>query len=143
MFSLTGEDAFLGVLDMSAVMFVQSEKGIQWQTLAGQAQHVPIRHRSCPCHMGENFELLQCIPFSESQHVNDMQEASHFSDLFIPAPLLEGPEVTRETVEKFFALDDTCLDRKLHSAVCLTWSPTLAKGHSMSRCMLLKPFGME
>lgn len=49
--NVTGQDAFLGVLNMSAVIFVQREKGIQWQTLA-------------------------------------------------------GPGVTRETVQKFFALDD-------------------------------------
>ncbi|CAL1155977.1 unnamed protein product [Cladocopium goreaui] len=49
--NVTGQDAFLGVLNMSAVIFVQREKGIQWQTLA-------------------------------------------------------GPEVTQETVQKFFALDD-------------------------------------
>ncbi|CAL1144282.1 unnamed protein product [Cladocopium goreaui] len=49
--NVTGQDAFLGVLNMSAVIFVQREQGIQWQTLA-------------------------------------------------------GPEVTRETVQKFFALGD-------------------------------------
>eukprot|EP00435_Cladocopium_sp_Y103_P047318 s336_g13.t2 len=48
---VTGQDAFLGVLNLSAILFVQRDKGIRWQTLA-------------------------------------------------------GPEVTQETVQKFFALDD-------------------------------------
>lgn len=70
-FRLTGEDAFLGVLNMSAVIFVQREQGIQWQTLAGAACSNPSPR---PCHVGENFELLQCIPgFSDRLSASEHQ----------------------------------------------------------------------
>ena len=115
-FRLTGEDAFLGVLNMSAVIFVQREKGIQWQTLAGAACSNPSPR---PCHVGDNFELLECIPGSLIVLV--LQSICWKLTLRTPVSLmLEGPEVTQETVQKFFALDDAWLDyRKLsfHSSL--------------------------